>query len=66
MKAHSHSRQSICPSPKRRLLAISGAAICFWAVLAGHAEEKKEIAVVPMGTTQAYWKSVEAGAKRAY
>jgi ribose transport system substrate-binding protein len=65
MKAKSYSRQTNFFLSRRGLLAIASAAICWWPLLSGHAEDKKEIAVIPMGTTQAYWKSVEEGAKKA-
>jgi ribose transport system substrate-binding protein len=65
MKANSRSKQSIRSPQRRTFLSVAGAAICFAAVFSIHAEEKKEIAVIPMGTTQAYWKTVEQGAKQA-
>ena len=49
----------------RSLVLLVGVATVLSSVASSRAEDKKKIAVIPMGTTQVYWKSVQAGAEDA-
>ena len=49
----------------RSLALLVGVATILSSVASSRAEDKKTIAVIPMGTTQVYWKSVQAGAEDA-
>jgi ribose transport system substrate-binding protein len=49
----------------RTVLAAATAAILVLAVASPAQEKKKTIAVIPKGTTHVFWKSVEAGARKA-
>jgi ribose transport system substrate-binding protein len=49
----------------RGLALLVGVATILSSVASSRAEDKKTIAVIPMGTTQVYWKSVQAGAEDA-
>jgi ribose transport system substrate-binding protein len=50
---------------ERSLALLVGVATILSSVASSRAEDKKTIAVIPMGTTQVYWKSVQAGAEDA-
>jgi ribose transport system substrate-binding protein len=49
----------------RSLALLVSVATVLSSVASSRAEDKKKIAVIPMGTTQVYWKSVQAGAEDA-
>jgi ribose transport system substrate-binding protein len=54
--------------PKRFISYLVGTAVFSLFLMSGHAlkaAEKLSIAVIPMGTSHIYWKSVEAGARQA-
>jgi len=53
------------PTPRRTTLGVLGLLLAGAVGFAAAPPERKTIAVIPKGTTHVFWKSVEAGAKKA-
>jgi ribose transport system substrate-binding protein len=65
MKSKSTNSLANMVLSERSLALLVGVATILSSVGSSRAEDKKTIAVIPMGTTQVYWKSVQAGAEDA-